>query len=215
MQIKWLGHSSFVVTSDKGQRIITDPFTVGRGISYAPIDESADVVTISHDHGDHNNGSTVKGNPQILRGEGIRQIEGTVFEAIPSYHDAAQGSQRGNNTIFCFAVDGINLCHLGDLGHELTDEQVADIGNVDILMIPVGGNYTLDARQATVVYQALRSKIVIPMHYKTAKCAYPIATVDEFLKGKGNVRNLDSSEVEYTKDGLPKETEIVVPQSAL
>ncbi len=215
MKIKWLGHSSFLVASGEGKRIITDPYNVGGGISYGPINETADVVTISHDHGDHNNGRVVKGTPQILRGEGIREIEGIIFEGISSHHDPAQGTQRGNNTIFCFAVDGIKLCHLGDLGHELSDEQVADIGDVDILMIPVGGYFTIDARQATALCQSLKSRIVIPMHYKTAKCAYPIATVDEFLKGKSNVRKQNSSEAEYTKDGLPKDQEVVVLQPAL
>lgn len=212
MKIKWLGHASFLVTSEEGKRIITDPYCVTSGISYAPINESADVVTISHDHEDHNNDRAVKGNPQVIRGDGIRKVKGIEFKGISSYHDAARGSQRGNNIIFCFTVDGINVCHLGDLGHLLSDKQIADIGPVDILLLPVGGYFTIDAKQATAIYQSLKARIVIPMHYKTSKCGYPISKVDEFLKGKENVRNLDSSETEYKKDNLP---EIVVLQHAL
>lgn len=215
MKIKWLGHASFLVTSAGGTKIVTDPYTVAREINYAPINESADVVTISHDHGDHNNDRAVKGNPQVIRGEGIRKVKGIEFKGIASYHDAAKGSQRGNNIIFCFTVDSINVCHLGDLGHLLNDKQITDIGVVDILLIPVGGYFTIDAKQATTISQSLKARIIIPMHYRTAKCALPISEVDEFLKGKGNVRKLNSSEIEYEKGKLPEKAEIVVLQHAL
>jgi L-ascorbate metabolism protein UlaG (beta-lactamase superfamily) len=215
MKVKWLGHASFLVTSEEGKKIITDPYNIAGGINYAPINESADVVTISHDHGDHNNERAIKGNPQVIRGEGIKKVKGIEFKGISSHHDAARGSQRGNNTIFCFTIDGINVCHLGDLGHLLSDKQIADIGPVDILLIPVGGYFTIDAKEATTVYQSLKAKIVVPMHYKTSKCGYPISKVDEFLKGKENARNLNSSEVEYKKAELPKEAEIVVLQHEL
>lgn len=215
MKIKWLGHASFLVTSAEGKKIITDPYTVAGAINYAPISESADVVTISHNHGDHNNNSVVRGNPQVIREEGIRKVEGIEFKGIPSYHDTAQGGQRGNNIIFCFLVDGINVCHLGDLGHLLSNKQLADIGTVDILLLPVGGYFTIDARQASAISQSLKARIVIPMHYKTSKCGYPISKVDEFLKDKKNIRKSSSSEVEYKKDTIPKETEIVVLQHAL
>lgn len=122
MKIKWLGHASFLVTSEEGKKIITDPYSIAGGISYSPINESADIVTISHDHRDHNNDEAVAGNPQVIREEGIRKVKGIEFKGIPSYHDVARGSQRGNNIIFCFTVDGINVCHLGDLGHLLNDK---------------------------------------------------------------------------------------------
>lgn len=215
MKIKWLGHASFLVTSKEGKKIITDPYNVAGGITYAPIDESADIVTISHDHEDHNNDRAVKGNPQVMRGEGVRTVKGIEFKGIPSYHDAAKGSQRGNNIIFRFTIDGINICHLGDLGHLLNSKQIADIGPVDILLIPVGGDFTIDAKQATTMYQSLKAKVVIPMHYKTSKCDIPISKVDEFLKDKENVRKLNSSQIEYEKGKLPKKAEIVVLQHAL
>jgi L-ascorbate metabolism protein UlaG (beta-lactamase superfamily) len=122
---------------------------------------------------------------------------------------------RGGNIIFCFGVDGINVCHLGDLGHIVDQGQINDIGSVDILLIPVGGYFTIDNKQATAIAQSLGPKVVIPMHYKTPRCNYPIAKVDEFLRGKNNVIRLDLSEVNYKKSELPEQTEIVVLQPAL
>ena len=117
--------------------------------------------------------------------------------------------------MFCFEVDGIEVCHLGDLGHQLTDKQVADIGRVDILLIPVGGYYTIDAEVATEVCSKLSPKVIIPMHYKTGKCGFPIAGVDEFLRGKKNVNRLDSSEVEFKPAELPATTQVMVLEPAL
>ena len=215
MKIKWLGHSSFLVTSEDGTKIITDPYGIERTMSYAPINESADVVVISHNHRDHNNEGAVKGNPQSIKGEGIKKAKGIEFRGIASHHDAAGGSLRGGNVIFCFRVDDINVCHLGDLGHILTHEQITDIGLVDVLLIPVGGYFTIDCKQATAISQSLKPRVIIPMHYKNSKCNYPIAKVDEFLKGKNNVRRLDLNEVDYKKNELPEAIEIVVLQPAL
>lgn len=215
MKIKWLGHASFLVSSEEGKRIITDPYSVAEGIDYAPINEPADIVTISHDHGDHNNHKAVKGNPYVIRGEGISKAKGIEFKGIASHHDTVKGRQRGNNIIFCFTIDGINMCHLGDLGHPLNENQIADIGTVDVLLVPVGGYFTIDAKQATSICQSLKAKVVTPMHYKTTKCGYPISEVDEFLKGKENIRRLNVNEVEYTRDNLPKQADIVVLHHAL
>lgn len=215
MKIKWLGHSSFLVTSEDGTKIITDPYGIERTISYTPINETADMVVISHNHGDHSNEGAVKGNPQSIKGEGIKKVKGIEFRGIASHHDDAGGSIRGGNVIFCFCVDGINVCHLGDLGHILNHKQITDIGLVDILLIPVGGYFTIDYKQATAVSQSLKPRVIIPMHYKNSKCNYPIAKVDEFLRGKNNVRRLDRSEVEYKRSELPEAIEIVVLQPAL
>ncbi len=215
MKVKWLGHASFLITSEEGTRIITDPYATGMGISYGDIKENADIVTVSHDHGDHNNAAAVSGNPQVVKGAGVQEAKGIQFKGIASYHDETQGSERGPNTIFCFAVDGVNLCHLGDLGHRLSDEQAAEIGDLDILMTPVGGFFTIDAAVATDIVEKLQPRVVIPMHYSTEKCAYPIAGVDDFLKGKADVKRLDATEAEFSKSGLPSSTEIVVLKHAL
>ena len=213
MKIKWLGHASFLITSDTGTRIITDPYTVGMGISYGEIKESADIVLVSHGHGDHNNVAAVKGNPEVVKEAVSKTVKGIAIKGVATHHDASGGSQRGPNVIFCFTVDGMRLCHLGDLGHPLTDAQAAEIGAVDILLIPVGGFFTIDAAMATKVSDKLKPKVVIPMHYKTAKCGYPIGTVDDFLKDRKGVTKPDKSEVELKKDKLAPGT--IVLQHAL
>ena len=215
MKVKWLGHASFLITSQDGTRVITDPYAVGMGISYGEIREAADIVTVSHEHGDHNNVAAVSGSPDVVRDAGIRDARGIEFTGVASFHDDAGGSERGPNTIFCFAVDGVKLCHLGDLGHPLSAEQAAEVGDVDVLLAPVGGFFTIDAGVATQIIEMLKPRVVIPMHFSTDKCAYPIAAVDDFLKGKSNVRRVDGSEVEFTKDELPPPTEVVVLRSAM
>jgi len=213
MKIKYLGHACFVITSDKGIKIITDPYVTGGGLTYGEIKESGDIVTVSHEHGDHSNVAAVKGNPEVVRG--VAEIKGIEFKAIPSYHDDAGGRLRGKNTVFCFEVDGIRVCHLGDLGHQLSAQQVAELDKVDILLIPVGGFYTIDAKVATQVGNKLTPKVIIPMHYKTDKCGFPIAGVDEFLRGKKEVSRLDASEAEFKPEELPTTTQIIVLKSAL
>lgn len=215
MKVKWLGHASFLITSQNGTRVITDPYAVGMGISYGEIRETADIVTVSHEHGDHNNVAAVSGSPEVVRDAGVQDAKGIEFTGVASFHDDAQGSERGPNTIFCFAVDGVKLCHLGDLGHPLTAEQAAEVGEVDVLLAPVGGFFTIDAGVATQIVDLLKPRVVIPMHFSTDKCAYPISGVEDFLKGKSNVRKVDGSEVELTKDELPPATEVVVLRSAM
>jgi L-ascorbate metabolism protein UlaG (beta-lactamase superfamily) len=215
MKVKWLGHSCFLVTSKGGVRIITDPYAVGGDIKYSPIEETADVVVVTHGHDDHSNVSAVQGKPEVVRGDGTKTAKGIQFRGIATYHDASQGTQRGPNSVFCFTVDDIKLCHLGDLGHVLSPEQINELGTVDILFIPVGGFYTIDASIASRVCDLLKPKVVIPMHFKTPKCAYPIAGIEGFLKGKKNVRKVMDSEVEFEREKLPAATEIVLLQPAL
>jgi len=215
MKIKWLGHASFLITSDAGTKIITDPYETGGGLSYGQIKESADIVTVSHDHADHNNVAAVQGSPKVVRGAGTVEVKGVKFKGIPTYHDDAGGRQRGKNTIFCFEVDGIRVCHLGDLGHRLNDSQVAELGTVDVLLIPVGGFFTIDAKLAGQLCDRLKPKVIIPMHYKNDRCAFPRAGVDEFLRGKKEVSRLDASQAEFKPGELPATTQIIVLKPAL
>jgi L-ascorbate metabolism protein UlaG (beta-lactamase superfamily) len=215
MKIKWLGHSSFLLTSDDGTKIITDPYHVGGGLSYHEIRETADIVTISHEHDDHNNAAAVKGNPEVVKGTGSREVKRVEFKGIASYHDQSHGKQRGPNTIFCFAVSDVKICHLGDLGHHLDDKQIADIGKVDVLLIPVGGFFTIDAKAAGQLCDRLKPRVVIPMHYRTDRCTYPIAGVDDFLKGRSGVQTINASEIELKKQQLPSATETIVLKHAL
>ncbi len=215
MKVKWLGHACFLITSKVGLKVITDPYTVGGGIDYSPIRETADVVVVSHDHGDHNNVSAVQGKPEVVKGSSTKIVKGIRFSGIGTSHDASRGTQRGPNTVFCFTIDGLDLCHLGDLGHELSEREVAQIGLVDILFVPVGGFFTIDATAASQVCDQLKPRIIIPMHFKTPKCAYPIAGVEDFLKDKKDVRKVTGSEVEFDPEDLPTGTQIVLLQPAL
>jgi L-ascorbate metabolism protein UlaG (beta-lactamase superfamily) len=215
MIVKWLGHSCFLITSRGGVRIITDPYNVGGSINYSPIEETADIVVVSHGHGDHCNVSAVQGTPEVVKGNGTKPAKGIQFRGIATHHDASQGEQRGPNTIFCFSVDDLKLCHLGDLGHMLGPEQIDEIGAVDILFAPVGGFWTIDASVASQVCDQLKPKVIIPMHFKTPKCNAPIAGVEDFLKGKKDVRNVGDSEAEFERERLSAATEIVLLQPAL
>lgn len=215
MKIKWLGHACFLITSRDGVRIITDPYTVGEGINYSPIKETADVVVVSHDHDDHSNVSAVKGTPEVVKGTGLKTARDIQFRGVATYHDTFQGTQRGPNNVFCFIIDAIRLCHLGDLGHVLSPGQVNEIGAVDILFIPVGGFYTIDAPVASQVCDQLKPKIAIPMHFKTPDCAYPLAGVEDLLKDKKDVMHVENSEVDFEQERFPIATKIVLLQPAL
>jgi L-ascorbate metabolism protein UlaG (beta-lactamase superfamily) len=216
MKIQWLGHACFLLTSESGTRIITDPYTPGAfGLDYRPVAEEADIVTVSHEHADHNNVADVKGKPQIVRGAGTQEVKGIRFKGVATYHDPSSGSQRGANTMFCFAVDGVNVCHLGDLGHDLDDRALAEAGPVDVLLVPVGGNFTIDAAAANRVCDKLKPKIVIPMHFRNDRCRnFPVADVDDFVKMRSSVKTVDGSEVTVRREELPTTVETVVLRAA-
>ena len=218
MNIKWCGHSTFLITSSSGTKIVTDPYEPGGydgALGYGSIPDEIDIAVVSHDHPDHNHVQGLKGKPKVVKGPGTQEASGVAFKGISNYHDTSQGKERGENTIFCFTVDNIRLCHLGDLGHSLPSKEVSEIGKVDVLMIPVGGFYTIDANVASEVMNTINPLLVIPMHFKTEKCGFPITTVDDFLSGKPNVKRLNVSEIEITKDNLPTSTEIQVLQFAM
>jgi L-ascorbate metabolism protein UlaG (beta-lactamase superfamily) len=215
MKVKYLGHATFVITSNKGVSIITDPYETGPDLTYGEITESADIVTVSHKHFDHGNVAAVKGNPEVVSRTGRSVVKGIEFNGIASYHDEAGGSLRGDNIIFCFELDGVRVCHLGDLGHRLDDKQVKEIGSIDVLLIPVGGVYTIDAKVATEVCDQLKPRVIIPMHYKTEKGLAGISGVEGFLSGKANVSRPDSSQAEFKPGELPATVQIIVLKPAL
>jgi L-ascorbate metabolism protein UlaG (beta-lactamase superfamily) len=209
MKIEWYGQAAFLITSDSGIRIITDPYGSNQMLTYDEINEPADIVTVSHDHFDHANVAAVKGDPVVIKESG--EAKGVKFTAVATAHDDSGGSQRGSNTVYCFEVDGIKICHLGDLGHMLSDEQADAIGKVDILFIPVGGNFTIDAKGATEVANKLSPKVIIPMHYRNERCpSFPVAGVEDFIEGKDNVVKSDGSEAEYRANEIPDEVMIQV-----
>ncbi|MBA7484529.1 MAG: MBL fold metallo-hydrolase [Dehalococcoidia bacterium] len=215
MKIKYLGHAAFVIASDSGVKIITDPYTTSPELTYGEIKATADIVTVSHDHLDHCNVAAVGGDPQVLRRAEVSTARGIKFKGVISYHDDEGGRMRGGNIIFCFEVDGVRVCHLGDLGHLLDDKQKVEIGRVDILLVPVGGYYTINAKTATEVCDQLKPGVIIPMHYRTNKGLPSIAGVDEFLRGKAKVKWLDTSQVEFKAGELANAGQIIVLKPAL
>lgn len=206
MKIKWLGHSCFKITSSDSIVIVTDPFD--KSVGYPLPEVEADIVTSSHSHFDHNYFKAVKGNFEIVNTVGVHDIKGIHIKGVNTFHDSEHGAKRGKNIVFVIEVDGIRVCHLGDLGHILTEEQIQEIGHVDILLIPVGGFYTIDDRQAVKVMEQLKPKIAIPMHYKTQVIDFPIETVDNFLKSTGGEKIL-STELNINKQDLDGEPKVI------
>lgn len=164
MDIQYLGHASFIIKG-KNASIVTDPFDPQMvGIRFPSV--SSTIVTVSHEHDDHNKAELVSGVKKIIRGPGEYEIEGISIIGIPSFHDKKKGEERGKNTIYVFEIDGLRVAHLGDLGHELEDEKVEAMGDINVLMIPVGGVYTIGPQEASEVARAIEPNIIIPMHYQ-------------------------------------------------
>jgi len=216
LTLRWFGQSCFLLTSPGGTAVLMDPFHRENGIEYPLPSIKADAVTISHEHFDHNNAAAAKPGAKIIHGltEGgwatVSETVGDVkLRTVPTFHDDREGRMRGRNAVFVFETNGITVVHLGDLGHLLDDEQVKAIGRTDVLLIPVGGYYTIDAAQAKQVVNQLKPKIVIPMHYKTDQVKnIPIATADAFLQGQPRIAKQKSSVLEIRT--LPAETTIYV-----
>jgi len=210
MKVKFLGHASFLLTSQKGTRIITDPYKPGcfdGGIQYDPITEEADIVTISHEHDDHNE-TNIKGDPVFVRETTQQEIEDIMIKGLDVFHDTNEGRDRGKNIMYTMHIDGMNVVHCGDLGHDLDPQDVERLGKVDVLLIPVGGHFTIDSANADTIINALKPKVVIPMHFKTEKCGFPIAPIEDFIKGK-EVKHVDG-EFDITQDALPESTTVFV-----
>jgi L-ascorbate metabolism protein UlaG (beta-lactamase superfamily) len=214
VDLRYCGHSTFCLTSG-GKTIVIDPFN--DDIGYPKPRVAPDAIVISHEHFDHNNVGLVQGTPKVLRGlaqEGktwaaLDERVGAVrITGVPTYHDAEQGAARGKNTVTIFEVEGMRVVHLGDLGHLLTDEQARAIGKVDVLMIPVGGHYTIGPAEADQVITQLKPRVVIPMHFKTeVNAGWPIGTLDDYLKGKAGAKRLGASTT-LTPATLPGTMEI-------
>ncbi len=208
MKIKWMGHACFLMDASKGM-LLTDPYD--NSLPYCNLDVEPDVITVSHDHFDHNAVGRVAGKPKVVRGAGETKAIGTVFRGIATYHDENQGKDRGKNTIFTFKLEGISIAHLGDLGHQLDDKQLQALLPTEVLLVPVGGNFTIGPDEAMALVKKLpKLKIVIPMHYKTDKLGddFPIAPVDDFINKAERIDWKNSSEVVINGKSLPTKREV-------
>ena len=207
MKVKWLGHSCFLITADSGLRVITDPYEPNfHGIiSYAPVKETADIVTISHHHGDHDYTKDIKGNFTVVEGSGIKTVNGIDFTGTSCHHDRVGGKERGPNTMFTFNIDGINTCHAGDLGHPLDNAVIKSLGKVDLLFIPTGGPAaTLELDEAISVWEKLKPALVIPMHFNNDKCNFTKYSAKDLVSHVPNVKKPGKTEIEIFSDSLPK-----------
>ena len=210
MRVEWLGHACFLLETSDGLKIITDPYEpggFGGALGYSDINIKADIVTVSHGHADHNYIKAVSG-AKVIDKQGSFKIASVGIEGLGSFHDKSGGFERGENIIFIFNINGLRIAHLGDLGHIPSD--LEKLKNLDLLLIPVGGTFTIDAECATELVDLIKPRIVIPMHFKTDKLGFDIDGVDKFIKGKSNVQRLDKSSIEIEKASLPEETRIII-----
>ena len=206
LQIRWHGHSCFEITNEI--TLVTDPHD-GKSIGIPTPSVLGDIILVSHDHYDHNSVKTVeKDGSKVVTDGRKRNISGIDIKGIDSFHDECKGDKRGSNLIYKFNVEGINFCHLGDLGHDIDDETVKQIGDVDILFIPVGGTFTVDAEQAWDIVKKIKPKITVPMHYKIGGLSLPVSSIDPFLE-KNHYKILRvGNEIDIEKEDLPQDPEV-------
>lgn len=180
MKLRFNGHACFTIVLDNGFTFVTDPFDASVG--YARPTDHADVVTISHAHHDHNDPSSLTGPKQLLTTEGVWSLGGARVEAISSFHDDVKGAKRGTNLLFKLQADGETIVHLGDLGHMPDARQLAFLSGASLMLIPIGGFYTIDTEQALAIIRETAPKAVVPMHYKTPAIDFPISDETAFAK---------------------------------
>lgn len=212
MEITYLGHSAFKLRG-KTAHIVTDPFDPEMvGIKLPRIE--ADAVTISHQHKDHNFKKAITGTPLVIEGPGEYEVKGVRIIGVSTFHDGVNGTERGKNTVYHFEIDGVSLVHLGDLGHKLGDRERELLDEIDVLMVPVGGFYSLSPQLAAEVIAQLEPRIIIPMHYRTtghsSRGWENVGEVGAFLKEMGKEGIIPQPKLVLSKDKIPAEPTVVV-----
>ena len=205
IDISWLGHSCFRIKGSNAI-VITDPYSPSLGYSLGK--PSARIVTVSHQHSGHSYVQGIGGEPKLVTRPGEYEISGVLIIGIATFHDADRGGERGENTVYLIEVDEISICHLGDLGHVLTAAQVEEIGNVDVLLLPVGGISTINAPMAAEVVRQLEPKVVVPMHYKTSALSRELEPAGKFLKEMGVEQVAPQPKLSLTRSSLPISTQV-------
>lgn len=212
MEISWLGHSCFQLRG-KQVTLITDPYTPQQGSSQEEAPRlgkiNASIVTVSHNHPGHNNVAAVEGNPRVVQGPGEYEISDVLITGVASYHDDKRGKDRGKNTIYLIHMDDLVICHLGDLGHILQEEQLEEVADADVLLLPIGGKNSINATQAAEVISQVEPRIVIPMHYgpATGESNNPL---DKFCREMGVETMNTQPRLVVTRSNLPVGTQVVV-----
>ena len=217
MRLTYFGHSSFLFQAADGTKLIFDPYRHGSydgAVKYGPIEETADAVIATHTHDDHGATDTIPGSPRVCVHPVAETVGAVRITGVDTAHDEAGGEKRGKNTMVVCDDGDIRLAHLGDLGHTLDAATIEAVGPVDVLLIPVGGFFTIDHDEAATVVESLDPRIVVPMHYKTDKVDFPISGVEPFLKTQENVERRTDSTLEVTRATLPAHRTVVVLEHA-
>lgn len=214
MKIMWYGHScfKFMAKSNNGNKItiIIDPFDKAK-VGLTPPRGTADIVLVSHDHYDHNNVKAISGEPFVIEGPGEYDVKGVFIKGIYSYHDNSKGEERGINTIYVIEAEDIKICHLGDLGQaELSANQLDKIGDIDILIVPVGGVYTINGNEAVKIINQIEPSIAVPMHYKIPGLTIKLNSVDKFLEEIGEKKETVEEISVQKKDLAGEEMKVIV-----
>src|SRR5689334_8157684 len=204
MEISWLGHSCFQLRG-KNVTLVTDPFSPQQGSSQGESSRlgkiSASIVTVSHNHAGHNNVVAVSGNPYVVKGPGEYEISDVLITGVASYHDDKRGQEHGRNTIYVIHMDDIVICHLGNLGHTLQEEQLEVVADADVLLVPIGGHNTVNATQAAEIISQVEPRIAIPMHYRPASGETP-DPLDKFCREMGVETIEPQAKIVVTKSNL-------------
>ncbi len=218
MKLNYLGHACFELILEDGRKIIFDPYEAGSydgALAYGPIKGNYDIAVVSHSHADHRCENLISGIKNVVESEGDFLFDGVEIKTFPTFHDESEGSERGNNLISIVKTGRISVAHLGDLGHTISPEEIPELVNIDIMLIPVGGYFTIDAAAAHKIVEDFNPSIVVPMHFKTEKVAFPIESVEKFLALENKVERTDGSEFNITEAILGGEQKTIVLNPAL
>ena len=211
MKLEWIGHACFKMTAMDGTTVITDPYDESVGIDMLPLE--ADLITMSHEHHDHCETSMIAGNPVIVHGGELAAVGSVTSRAAASYHDDAQGAKRGRNFVRIFEIDGLKVVHMGDQGCMPDEDVLEAIAGADVMMLPVGGTYTVDAQGAKAIIEAAKPVCVVPMHVRTKRCPYPIAPMGDFLAVMGCEDASAYDVIELAEGHVPQGVLLMKPQA--
>jgi L-ascorbate metabolism protein UlaG (beta-lactamase superfamily) len=218
MRLRYLGHAAFELELADGRRVVFDPYESGSydgALAYGPIEGAYDIAVVSHDHPDHRFEGVVSRAGVVWAEAGETDIDGIKITSIRTFHDETEGSERGSNLISIVEADGLRVAHLGDLGHAISKADVPVLDGVDVMILPVGGYFTIDSAAAKAIVDEFQPKITIPMHYKTERCGFPIAPVDDFTSLMGEFDDGGGSELDLGTGSLPAEAKVIVLDPAL